>query len=237
MKRLEHQPAYVLHSRPYRDTSALIDFFTVEWGRVTAVARGVHQKKNRNRALLNPFSRLLVSLHGKQDLKLLTSVESDHGFYPLQGERLYSGFYINELLLRLLPDMDAHTSLFDDYEQALEALRGNDLLEPILRRFELAVLADLGYGLDCEFAQDSGEPINESRFYLFNQQGFIDVASVPSLVDQPSISGRTIAAMANNDFTDAETRVVAKMICRRLLRPLLGSRPLNSRALFATPKS
>src|SRR5690606_35883758 len=148
--RLELQPAFILHVRPYRDTSLLVDFFTPTCGRVSAVARGMRQRKSTARVLLNPFTRLLISLQGKSELKLLTAVESDNRFFNLQGEQLYSGFYLNELLMRSLPVLDAHEQLFGFYEQSLMALQAGQDLEPVLRSFELELLAELGYGVDFE---------------------------------------------------------------------------------------
>lgn len=232
--RIELKPAYVLHSRPYRDTSLLIDFFMPEYGRLTAVARGVHNRKTRTRSLLNPFTRLLISLQGKSDLKLLTAVEADNYFISLRGEKLYSGIYINELLMRVLPEMDAHESLFRNYEKSLQALQNEQGLEPVLRGFELDLLTELGYGVDFERDAESGAAIQSQLEYFFNaQRGFTQAQEqhrfpAPSLV----VPGAAILNIAKRNFSDDRTRSVAKQLCRSMLKPLLGNRPLNSRDLF-----
>lgn len=233
--RQEFLPAYIIHTRPYRDTSVLVDFFTESLGRVTAVARGVRQQKNRTRSLLTPFSRLLITLHGKQDLKLLTAVEADNRFFSLQANYLFSGFYVNELLLRSLPELDQHPELFAVYQTTLQHLHEQQPLEGVLRCFELALLADAGYGLDCENTLDTGDLIHADMPYLFLQHGFSAAAGyVP---EEQCIPGRVIQAIARRDFSDPQVRVVAKKLCRQLLKPLLGSRPLHSRALFSSPAS
>ena len=228
-ERQEFIPAYVIHTRPYRDTSVLVDFFTETPGRLTAVARGVRQAKSRTRGLLNPFSRVLISLQGKGELKLLTTVESDSCFFSLQGAHLYSGFYINELLMRLLPEMDEYLGLYAAYEKTLTGLHQGQELEPLLRSFELELLAEIGYGLDCEGTVDSGEAIDPESFYLCSQGGFVRA--------QPwsrgeILPGWVIRAVARRDFSDPGVRGFAKHLCRSLLKPLLGSRPLHSRSLF-----
>lgn len=236
--RIELQPAYVLHSRPYRDTSLLVDFFTPAYGRIAAVARGVRQRKTRTRSLLNPFTRLLISLQGKTDLKLLTAVESDNYFVSLQGEQLYSGFYLNELLVRLLPEMDPHDALFDHYQMGLSALQEAGAIEPVLRNFELAVLEELGYGIDFEHDAETGDAIQLQTSYRFEMhKGFTrlpagDISAARELI----IPGVSIAGMAQRDFSDATTRLFAKQLCRQMLRPLLGNKPLNSRALFVSSR-
>lgn len=237
--RIELQPAFVLHSRPYRDTSLLVDFFTLEHGRISAVARGVRQRKTRTRSLLNPFSRLLVSFQGKSDLKLMTAVESDNLFFDLRGEQLYCGFYLNELLMRVLAEMDPHPDLFQTYQQGLQALQSGADLEPLLRCFELDLLAELGYGVD--FGRDAltDDVIQPDGYYSFDaQQGFslvspVDVSS-NSAAARFFMPGKIIDSIARRDFSESSTRISAKQLCRQMLKPLLGNRPLKSRELFVS---
>lgn len=235
--RIELQPAYVLHSRPYRDTSLLIDFFTPEYGRIGAVARGVRQRKARTRSLLNPFTRVLISLQGKTDLKLMTAVEADNHFVSLQGAQLYSGFYINELLMRVLPETDAHQDLFGAYEASLNALEQGRDLEPVLRCFELTLLSELGYGIDFQHDAESGAAIQPQLEYSFNaHHGFTQTQKFMA-VNAAVISGTEILAMAQRDFSQVRTRLIAKQLCRQMLKPLLGVQPLNSRDFFVAPRT
>lgn len=237
--RIELQPAFILHTRPYRDTSLLVDFFTPEYGRIGAVARGVRQGKGNKRVLFNPFMRLLVSLQGKTDLKLLTAIESDGPACHLAGAQLYSGFYLNEILVRLLPEMDAHSSLFFRYQDCLQHLRSGADLEPLLRDFEFAFLQELGYAVDFQTDAHSGEAIVPERHYWFDaQMGFYQVDPISQHgAAAPVFDGSTILAMARRNFDAQETRQAAKRLSRLMLQPLLGSRPLRSRELFMSTRS
>ncbi|ACE84292.1 DNA repair protein RecO [Cellvibrio japonicus] len=233
--RVDLQPAYILHARPYRDTSLLLDLLTPVYGRITAVARGVRQSKGHKRQLLNPFHRLLVNWQGKSELKLITGVETDHHYLQLQGNALYSGFYLNELLVRLLPEQDVITGLFERYEWTLDALHRGEPLEPLLREFEFMLLQGLGYALDFLHDCHSQQPIQSGYFYLCDiHQGFY---SVPADSDPRFwIAGAHLLAIAAGDYSAADTRRVAKQLARLLFKPLLGKRPLKSRELF-TPGS
>jgi len=233
--RVDLQPAYILHTRPYRDTSLLIDFLTPDFGRITAVARGVRKNKTPKRQLLNPFSRLLICWQGKTDMKLLTSFESDNHFLTLTENHLYSGFYLNELLVRLLPEMDRHNGLYFAYEQSLDALRNKHDIEPLLREFEFRLLAELGYGLDFSEDARNGCAIETQGFYECHvQEGFFSAAA--DIPEQFLLKGEWLLAIAAGDYTDPATRLAAKHLSRRMLKPLLGSRPLNSRLLFIPAK-
>ena len=229
--RVDLQPAYILHARPYRDTSLLIDFLTPDFGRVTAVARGVRKNKTPKRQLLNPFSRLLICWQGKTDMKLLTSFESDNHFLTLTANHLYSGFYLNELLVRLLPEMDRHNGLYFAYEQCLDSLCQQCDIEPLLREFEFRLLAELGYGLDFGVDVRNHCEVNAQAYYECHvQEGFFLAGD--DVPEQYLLKGEWLLAIAAGDYSDPSTRLAAKHLSRRMLKPLLGSRPLNSRQLF-----
>ena len=228
---IELQPAYILHTRPYRDTSMLLDVLTRDAGRIGLVARGVRSRKTPKRNLLNPFTRLLVSYQGKTDLKLLTHFEAESMPLSLNGNYLFSGFYLNELILRLLPEMDAHEDVFQLYERSLTELAQRQELEPILRRFELQLLESLGYGIHFEADANSGEVIVATENYCLDPtQGFF--AATPDIPQHFLFAGKHIVAIAANDFSLPELKQTAKRITRILLKPLLGNKPLMSRELF-----
>ena len=228
---VELQPAYVLHTRPYRDTSMLVDLLTPQFGRITAVARGVRSRKTPKRNILNPFTQLLISFQGKSGLKLLTHFETESVHFSLAGNYLYSGFYLNELLMRLLPELDPHEEIFQSYKRRIQKLNNQQELEPILRAFELHLLTNLGYAIHFGADAKSGSNIVEGNFYCLDvQRGFY-------LADANTqgnfFSGAHLLAIDCQDFTQAEVRLTAKRITRILLKPLLGSKPLMSRELFS----
>ncbi len=227
----ELQSAYVLHTRPYRDTSMLVDFLTPQFGRFTAVARGVRSRKTLRRNLLNPFTCLLISFQGKADLKLLTHFEAGAMNFNLSEKYLYSGFYLNELLMRLLPTLDAHKDIFYLYQETLQCLHDRHDIESVLRNFELCLLANLGYAIDFQRDAKSGLVITGEQFYcLDEQQGFfLADANTPT---NYQICGKHILAIAEKNYQELAVRQTAKRITRLLLRPLLGSKPLASRELF-----
>lgn len=233
--RVDLQPAYVLHARPYRDTSLLLDVFSPDHGRVTAVARGARSAKGK-RQLLNPFQRLLINWQGKSSFKLITAIEPDKPPVPLQGKALFSGFYLNELLVYLLPEQDLIADLFERYDWTLLQLAHSQgdmtAVEPLLREFEFMLLQGLGYGLDFTCDCQSLLPIHPSQFYLCDsQQGFY---LAPAESDPRfHIAGSQLLAIAAGDYREASTCRAAKQLSRQLLRPLLGGRRLKSRDLFS----
>lgn len=246
MMNVEYQPAYILHTRAYRDTSMLVDFLTPEFGRITAVARGVRARKKLKRSLLNPFTRLLISFQGKTDLKLLTHFESEGAHFALTAKHLFSGFYLNELLVRLLPEFDAHPDIYNLYEQSLQALSVQHDLEPVLRVFEFQLLQSLGYGIDFEADAKTGEVIVAETMYCLNPtQGVYAAAEADTTVGDTTVADTTVGdrlyyqvsgahlhAIAQSDFSQPDVKQTAKHISRILLKPLLGTKPLMSRALF-----
>lgn len=227
----ELQPAYILHTRPYRDTSMLVDFFTPTYGRVTAVARGVRSRKTPKRNLLNPFTRLLISFQGKTDLKLLTHFEAEGTHFTLSAKHLFSGFYLNELLVRLLPELDSHPDIYALYEQSLYALNAQQDLEPVLRYFEFQLLHELGYGIHFEIDAKTGLELSDTSHYCLDTSlGFY--AAEFDVPIHHQFSGLHLRAIAAHDFSLAEVKQTAKRISRILLKPLLGTKPLMSRELF-----
>jgi DNA repair protein RecO (recombination protein O) len=234
--KVDQQPAYVLHQRAYRDTSAIVDFLTRDFGRVTLIAKGIKAKKKQT-SVLQPFVPLVVSWQGKGDLKTLTYYEQRGRTITLASNILISALYLNELLIRLLPKFDPIEMLYDDYANALQSLNQSHPLEPLLRRFEKQLLANLGYELNLCIEANTGDPVDEQkRYYFIPDQGPIK-STIEGTGERRSYSGRSLIAFANNDFSDAETLEAAKLITRMALKPLLGSKPLKSRELFLSFKN
>lgn len=230
MEQLE--PAYLLHTRDYRDTSLLIDLFTPDAGRIGAVARGARRFRRgaSQRGLLQPFRPLWVAWSGRGELRTLTAVESRAAPVSLAGYALFSGLYANELMQRLLHRDDPHPDLFAYYEAFLPALASlTGHLDRPLRAFELALLSELGYGVALDM-DAYGQPLAMGGQYRFDAgHGLIPVAALAD--DGALFRGEDLCAFAAGDDSVAARRA-AKRLCRMALQPHLGNRPLASRALF-----
>jgi len=229
--KIELQPAYVLHAQPFQNTSLLVDFFSLDYGRVRAVAKGARRPTAKNKALLQPFQPLLISLIGRNELKNLNAIEVSHGALSLQGTRLFSGLYINELLVRLLFSHEAHSALYRSYQQAIIGLCGDRDVMVILRRFELDLLDALGYGLNLHVDCRTGDPITEEGRYLFVVDEGFERINVPS--DSSALfTGAQISCLRNCEFPEKSLSRAAMRITRLALQRLLGDKPLASRELF-----
>jgi DNA repair protein RecO (recombination protein O) len=239
--RVKLQPAYVVHSRPYRDSSALLDVFTAEYGRISLVARGVRRtsRKGTRAALLQPFIPLLLSYSGRSELKTLGETESVQGPLVLGGARLFSGMYMNELVVRLLHQNDAHPLLFAAYDESLKALAGLSEVDTVLRKFELILLNELGYGLAADVDGISGQPIQQDLRYRYESECGLVVVSDDAPGHDGIYKGSDLMRIASGEY-GGPVRNAAKCLLREALAVHLGSAPLRSRELFqrigAVPK-
>lgn len=230
--RVALQPAYVLHTQPFQNTSLLVDFFTMDYGRVRAVAKGARSAKSKYRSLLQLFQPLLVSLSGRGELKTLTGLESSLGAMRLEGQRLFSGMYINELLTRLLMNHVEHKQLYLAYQDTLAALQGESEIQLLLRQFELCLLSELGYGINLESDCHSQEPIQTDRDYRFTPDVGFQLVADAAEHGSRIYPGAHIVALREHDFADSEVGRTAKRLLRTALAAHLGGKPLHSRSLF-----
>ncbi|ERI51236.1 DNA repair protein RecO [Pseudomonas sp. AOB-7] len=220
--------AYVLHSRPYKESSALVDFFTPQ-GRLRAVLRAARGKAG---SIARPFAPLELELRGRGELKTVGRLESAGIPLLLSGEALFSGLYLNELLIRLLPAEDPHPRMLEHYALTLAALAQGRPLEPLLRAFEWRLLDELGYGFALDRDQQ-GAPVAPDGLYRWQ----LDAGLVPVAQLQPGVfHGRDLLAMAEADWSAPGALAAAKRLMRQALAPHLGGRPLVSRELFMTLK-
>lgn len=219
-------PAYVLHSRPYRDTSALVDLFTLHSGLQRAVWRGA---RGRRKGLIpQAFMPLMVATTGRGDLKTLTQAEAAGSYVLLQGDALFSGMYLNELMVRLVYPGDPQPVLFAAYQHALEQLAGDAPVEPVLRQFEWQLLDSLGYGFSLTVDALGNEVLDQSCYVWEAEQGLVAL----SYGNEGGVPGSALLAMAANDWQQPPTLKAAKQLMRQALAPHLGNRPLVSRSLF-----
>jgi DNA repair protein RecO (recombination protein O) len=238
-QKIDLQPAYVLHTRDYRDTSLLVDLLTLDFGIVRAVARGVRGKRSNRRALLQILQPLLVTLTGKGELKNFSQFEASAAGFALTGDRLFSAMYMNELLCRLLQGHEPHPQIYRLYQSALLSLMQHIAIEGILRRFEFHLLVELGYAPDMAYEARSDDVLQAESIYEFDYlQGFVLRKDEHNLTDSATYSGADILAIgqmlmqdAGQDFTPA-LLLPAKRFMRQALRPHLGNKPLSSRQLF-----
>jgi len=229
--RVDHQPGFVLHSYPWRETSLVVEFFSRDFGRVALVARGAKRPTSHFRGLLSAFNPLAVGWSGRNDIKLLVRADWLGGMQPLRGDALLAAFYANELLVRLLARMDPHERLFGSYMELLQALSHETRHGAALRIFELDLLQDIGYAVPLDRCAD-GEPIDPEAQYLFGIGQGAQRFERGDADDGSQVGGRTLLAMAERRFDDERVAAEAKGLLRRVIRYHLGAKPLNTRRIL-----
>ncbi|PCH59346.1 MAG: DNA repair protein RecO [SAR86 cluster bacterium] len=231
------QPAYVLHKQPFQNTSQLVDFFCLDYGRVRAVAKGARTSKSKYRSLLQLFHPILVSMSGRGEVKTVTAVDCGVNAISLVGQRLFSGLYINELITRLLHFHVDCPAIYRAYQQTLIELQGNADLNVVLRRFELLILSQLGYGLDLSHDCNNQADISPDGRYLFvAQTGFERIGEAGAdLSNSRVFSGEHLMELAQLKFSSKASINSAKRVMRLALQAHLGDKPLHSRDLFTQP--
>jgi len=228
--RVQLQPAWVLHRRPWSENSLIVELFSQDYGRIGVMARGGRSGK-RWRGLLEPFTPLLASWQGRGELRTLSGAEPGAGRPLLTGAALASGFYLNELLMRLLRRDDPHPELYPVYGEALSGLPD----EAVLRRFECALLGALGYGLMLDEDLEGG-PVQAGGVYRYHlehgPERLVD-SEVHNSGDGLRIRGETLLALAGRMPLAGETVLrEARRLMRAALALYLGERPLQSRVLY-----
>ena len=230
--RINNEPGFILHTYPFKETSVVAEVLTRSHGRMALIARGARRPASALRGLMQPFTPLLVSWFGKSELKTLHAAEWQGGLMAPQGRALMCGFYLNELLLRLLARGDAHELLYDRYVDTLEQLAGEACstdYERILRRFEKNLLSEIGYGATFDVDADDGTPIEPAVRYVFQpERGALRARGQPGC----PVSGQTLIDLAAGHFERPATLVEAKSLMRALINHTLGTKPLYTRQLL-----
>jgi len=228
---VEFAPAFILHQRPYRETSVLLDVFSEQYGRVSLVAKGVRKKKRSQAGILQLYQPLALSWLGRGDLHTMTSVEALSARYRLTAESALCGLYINELLVRLLPANVPERGVFSAYKTALSGLQESENREVILRLFEKELLLHLGYGLVIDRELDSGKLLDDSLRYTYQADAGLRLADENAA--EPTISGRSLQHLLNEHGFDKQSLKEIKQLMRSVIHFYLGGKPLHSRQLFA----
>jgi len=228
--RVELHPCYILHHRPYRETSLLLDVFSQKYGRISLIAKGGRKQKNHKRALMQPGRKVNIAWTIRRDMGTLTFIEPGQPHPVLTGKGLLNIFYINELLVKLLHQHEPHPELFDAYDQALNGLLEKAREQPVLRLFEKRMLASLGYGLILD------SDVNGSRIMPgVNYNYLTESGPVPYEAPQNGavkISGQTLIALSNGDLNRDTALFESRQLMRMVIKKLLGNKTLTSRELY-----
>ena len=228
------QAVYVLHTYPFKETSLVVELFSQQFGRIAAVAKGARRPHSAMRGMLQSFQMLSGAWSGKNELKTLHSLDWNAGLTLIKGEALMCGFYMNELLLRLLPREDAHESLFEYYANALQTLANGANLAITLRRFELKFLQEMGYAVPL--LQDENDvAIEADKTYRYEAEfGACDLKAVNIGMRKNGVhlSGKTMLDMARDNYADSATQSQSKQLMRYLIAHYLGDKPLHTRQLL-----
>ncbi|HZO22819.1 MAG TPA: DNA repair protein RecO [Steroidobacteraceae bacterium] len=227
-RRITLAPAYILHHRPYRDTSRILEVLTREHGRLSLFARAVRGPKARLAAVLQPFQLLLLSWSGRGEAAQLTAAEAAAHDPPLPPASLMASFYLNELLLKLTTRHDPLPAVFDDYHAAVESLRHGTSVEPVLRVFEKRLLDSLGYGPDLSGEAHTGKPIEAGTYYHFRPAlGLVPAASEAG----GALAGSSLIRLAGEQLSDAQELEDARRLLLAALTHCLEGRELNTRSV------
>jgi len=237
--RIHHQAAFLLHARPWSESSLLVDMFTREYGRFRLMAKGARRRKTGQRAILQPFQPLSISWSGKRSLMTLIGVEPRQYYPRLSARNQASAYYMSELLFKFLHANDAHERLFEAYALALDDLRGDQSAEPVLRRFECHLLSEIGYGLQLDYDVLNRAPIRaEAHYHYHPEKGPVEARETHH-DDVLSVSGHTLLALASRSFETEQSQRESKFLLRSLLlrqiRGVRGSKgeDFNTRAVYA----
>lgn len=230
-RRFNLEPAFVLHPRPFRDTSLIVEVFTANHGRQALVARGARRPKARQRSLLQGFRPLLMSWRTSGEMGTLTGVEGRGEPRRLRGDALMAGFYLNELLMRLLQRADPHPGLFAIYDASLSKLEGADSIElaRVLRFFEKRLLDELGVGLPLDGRTMDGQRLDPNASYHFDPEA--GARAVPE-GSPGTVSGATLLALAEERLDNEEVLAESRQLLSRALESQLGGRALLTRQVL-----
>jgi DNA repair protein RecO (recombination protein O) len=231
--RIDQQPAFVLHATAWRETSLIVEVLTRDFGRVALVARGAKRPTSQLRGMVSPFCALSLAWSGRGEIKTLMRAEWNGSLAPLRGEALLAGFYMNELLVRLLARADPHPQLFAGYAGSLRELSSPaQSLEASIRRFELLLLRELGVLPSLEHDDDGAEIDARRQYRVDGGRGLVAVAGDAEAGGSLLVGGATIMALADDSALSLDQAGEARNLLRTLIRYHLDGRPLNTRRIL-----
>lgn len=231
--KLEDDRAYVLHTYPFQESSVVVEAFSRRYGRLGLLAKGAKRPKSPLRAALLAFQPLAMAWSGRGELPILTRADWVGRQHPLAGLAMMCGYYLNELLLKLVQRDDPHEGLFDAYDEALRGLSAAEPTQAVLRRFEVALLREIGYALQLECDAEQGAPlVAEERYAYVPDRGPLRIQAGGSVSGAVELQGKTLLDMARGDFTDPLTATESKLLMRWVIGHHLDQRMLNTRQLL-----
>lgn len=228
--RVGSQPAFVLHSYPYKETSLIVEVFSRDYGRVPLIAKGAKRPHSQLRGVLQTFQPLQLGWTGKSEVRTLMTAEWVGGLRPLERSALLCGFYLNELMVKLLARDDPHPVLFDHYVSALNQLAHDEPAAIVLRQFELVLLKETGVAASLATVVASGDAVEPDLLYVIDPERGPREAQASDMA--PVVHGKTLLDMEAGDYTDATTQQQSKFLMRFLLSYHLNGAPLNTRQIL-----
>jgi DNA repair protein RecO (recombination protein O) len=228
--RVTNQPAFVLHSYPYKETSLIVEVFARDYGRVPLMAKGAKRPHSQLRGVLQTFQPLQVAWTGKSEVRTMVSAEWVGGLRPLERSALLCGFYLNELLVKLLARDDPHAALFDHYVAALNQLAHDEPPAIVLRKFELGLLKETGVAGNISAVAATGQPVLAEQLYVIDPERGPREATISDTM--PVVNGKTLLDMEAGDYTDTTTQQQSKFLMRHLLSHHLNGLTLNTRQIL-----
>ncbi|WP_025600438.1 DNA repair protein RecO [Burkholderia sp. WSM2230] len=229
--RIAEQPAFVLHSYPYRETSLIIDVLSRDHGRLALVAKGAKRPHSALRGVLQTFQPLALSWSGKSEVRTLTGAEWVGGMLPLTGDALLCGFYVNELLVKFCAREDPHPQLFHHYVVTMTRLAHDEPPVQVLRSFERVLLRETGYAMSLDRTV-TRKPVEAGSRYVFDPERGVREASDDLPAQWPVVAGQTLLDMEQDDYHRAQTVAQSKTLMRFLLNTYLGGTPLATRQIL-----
>lgn len=229
--RVTKEPGFVIHTRPYSETSLFVELFSRQYGRLTTIAKGARRQKSKFRGALLPFRPLATGWTGKGEMPVLTLAEPAGLWTEMRGQSILCGFYVNELVIKLLHRYDAHPELFDYYADTMARLRRGDAHESILRLFEKRLLGELGYAMNLERDADRRGEIQPDRRYRYIPH-IGPVSEDSERKGGIPITGATLQALRNESLAEPRDLKESKRLMRAMIAHQLENRTLFSRKLF-----
>ena len=229
---IENEPAYLMHQRPFSESSQIINLFSRHFGRVDVIAKGSKRPKSKFKSFLQPFLPILVSWSGRSQLKTLRSIDLNiKQKTTLPSKQLMSAFYLNELILSLLTTNDPYPELFDCYALTIDKLSDVDSSESVLRTFEINLLSQIGYAINFQTEAMSSNEIEAEQVYRFVvEEGFIRSNATTS--HHSLIKGSIIKAIEKGDYSTSQILKAAKRITRESIKYHLSGKELNTKKVF-----